>query len=353
MDNTIFQRAKDIINNFPVSDELLHEKSELDINDDIYPGISELLKLVEAIKTTQGTRDVYLTNVQKEILCDQVGEVERLISAIESKLEDGQVLSKVDMKDLIQDNYNREYSDNIYNVLRAFLVMTKIASSTGRTGRNNSGLIKYVENADEYNQAVQDIKSEIDDEINKISGEGIDKDKIREDVRSRHESILYPAASDIVVSMEYEPVTLGKVRRLSGEWNTPDVIGYKIVKYEVFGGGDLEVISLEVKWSLTKQAIAEANSHQQLVNFSYIMVDDEFDWLDKNLIVEMQNKGIGLICKLNGEHRLVLNAKLTGTPKAAIDKFMLEAVNNQEDILEIKKELAKIHYNDYFKPLLP
>jgi hypothetical protein len=124
--------------------------------------------------------------------------------------------------------------------------------------------------------------------------------------------------------------------------------------FKWLGGAELEIVSLEVKWEISKQAIAETNSHQNLSNRSYLLVYQFFDEIEEGYRLDLINKGIGLICKNRNKdgYEICLPARRNAPENSDIDNF-LDIAMDKNELQELKGELAKHFYNSFWKPLLP
>lgn len=195
----------------------------------------------------------------------------------------------------------------------AALVARQVSSARsshgGESGLLDPGIYDAEQSAKEINEAELDYakaKSEED----------------REEKARKHERVLYPAAEKIATIMGYQPKTPGVERRLRGEWNTSDVIAYRPEEYKVLVGAQVELISVEVQWVVSKLAIARANSHQRFTHRTYLMVQQRFSEIDETYLLELAAKGAGLICK-TGDGHAVDTVAACNTPLATgLDNFL-------------------------------
>jgi hypothetical protein len=246
------------------------------------------------------------------------------------------MLTKAEVLSVIRD---KKEDENDYYQFVGILSSLGLVTSAGRS---RTGGIKAYDKTQENAQIEEAIK-----EIEKNHSQ-----ESQENTKAEKENVLYPSAAKEVSALGFETIIMGVTRRLSGEWNTPDVIGYRINRFKNIGGAEIEIVTVEVKWEISKLAIAESNSHQRLGHKSYLMVHQTFDEVDKSLLTELISKGIGLICKRNEEHKVYVPAIRNNPDKIDIDDFLGQALDTPT-IEALKKEIAKHFYTDYFKPLLP
>lgn len=331
----VFKEAKIAINKIS-SDGGLHDLSEL-TNEAGLLGISTILSLVGAIRTTQGTSKVYFEEIDVDKVEDEIDSLKAVIKDLIGSLRNS-IDKSVKKTEVVSILEQHKFTESDYYQIVSLLSQNNIATSAGKGRMGGIQLYEEDQQTEEIEKAVKEIQEE--------TGEG------KERKETEREDVLYPSASKLVSDLGYQAVVLGVVRRLRGEWNTPDLIGYKINKLSVLGGAEVEVISVEVKWSISKYAIAEANSHQKSVNKSYLMVYQELEKIDEIYLSEMLEKGIGLICLKSGKPVIHSAAKITNALKIDVDGFLSNALD-KEAVNSIKDEIAKSIYNDTLGRLLP
>lgn len=320
--------------------EGLVETDELGL-ENAHPATMSLLSLVQIIRTVQGTSRIYIGKgiKSKNQAVQKIDMVKKVLINITEHLSNSNNhnLAKKDIICIFSDN---DVEDSKYNDYIKILSLLNIATSTGR---GKYGGIKLYDKETEK-QGINEVEKFIE------NAEGKKKEKLKK----RHEPDLYPAAAKFVTSLGYAAIILGGVRVVKGKgnWNTPDIVGYNIVDYSVLGGADLEIISVEVKWDLTKYAIAEANSHQRLAHKTFIMVKQKYNDIRKSLIEELIHKGLGLICSDIDEYRIVLPPKRNIIDKTELNEF-LEIVLDEKDVKSIKEQIATYYYKHYHQPLMP
>lgn len=197
----------------------------------------------------------------------------------------------------------------------------------------------------QFTQLLQQEEKEVADSLD---GSSIN-DEFGESIESRtHESKLYPMAEvflqGLIWSEEkiiYETLVLGVKRRLQGQWNTPDIIGWRVIPLEITGGAEIELVSLEVKWALSKDAVAEANSHQKIAHKSYLLTTETIEQIQskQHLIEDAACKGIGLICKQGDSYICILPARDNQVQSSKINAFLMDVLS-QEQIKLIRQKFA-------------
>jgi len=336
METRLFDYALDILNKIQVmaQDELV-SASEIEIDLDKNPGIMKLLSLVGAIKTTQGTQRFYINKFDLKAANEMLATISIFAKEIDSILQKTPVLSRKEIVPLLE---KAKINEADYNDCLSLLASLNISTSAGK-GRTG-GISRY--NNDEIVKNIESAKIEIAKEKN--------EDK-KEKKSNEHEKVLYPNAEKFLLELGYDPIILGVNKKLKGKWNTPDIIGYSIEGLSVIGGAYLETVSIEVKWKMSKDAIAEANSHQKLVNKSYLWVNQEIEDIDEEYLLEIAEKGLGLICLKNSMSVMHCAAKYSSATDYQINNFLETALTGDYAPIkdEIKTEIARKYYVDYFK----
>lgn len=340
--NDLIKKAKEIVQKISPKDGLI-DPEKLEIREDESKGITELLSHVGAIKTARGTSKVYVSESIKnrEAILGRLNIVEQILNNIYEKIKSSpkKQLSRKEVSEIL--NQNGESEEDYYSLIGLLSGLNLVTSIGGRTG----GIKIYDESAE-----LNPIK-----EAEKEFSETTDEKK-SEKKKSEKEDVLYPSARKFISDLGFQALTLGVRRRFSGEWNTPDVIGYKVNPFKWLGGAELEIVTLEVKWEISKQAIAETNSHQNLSHRSYLLVYQFFDEIEENHRMELINKGIGLICRNRNKdkdgYEICLPAKRNIPENSDLDNF-LDIAMDENELQELKNELAKHFYASFWKPLLP
>lgn len=334
----LIEDAVQIVEKLQPSEELQDPKN-IGLTD-VSPIMYDVLSKVDAINTVQGTNKVYIGLSMKDIE-NVKNELEHLKSTLNNvynalkQKEDG-YMSRNEVILVLKENNENE--DSYYTII-GILSSLDLATSAGR-GR--IGGIK-IYNKEENQENIQKAESQ-------IAQETTIEEQTKVKVEKEH--VLYPSAVKEISGLGYQAIILGGNRRLPGEWNTPDVFGYKINRYKNIGGAEIDITTVEVKWEISKYAIAEAISHQKLGHRTYLMVHQELEEIDKSYLSDLVSNGIGLICKKGNEHKLIILSKRNNPDKIIIDDFLGLAVDTSE-IEIVKREIAKHFYTDYFKPILP
>ncbi len=319
-------------------DEGLHEPKDLGINENEFPAITLVLSIIGAIRTVQGTEKIYKTVDDIEIVKSKLYKLKSMLKAIKDELKTAQnsQLVKSDILKIIGDH---SFNEDTYSRVTYILSNLNIATSIGK-GRIG-GLKRY-----DIEESAKEIKK-----VEQKFGKGKDQKK-----RDEHESVLYPAAVKVLTDIQYEAIITGGKRRFEGEWNTPDVIGYKIIPYETLIGCNIELVTVEVKWDLdreSKKSIAEANSHKKFSHKSYLMVDQIYTDLDQSVVRELMEHGIGLICKdTDGSYKIQMPCSKNNNPETfQVDRFLSNALENDQKG-SIQEEVAKFFLRGYFDPFI-
>lgn len=164
------------------------------------------------------------------------------------------------------------------------------------TGRRRAGGVQLAA-ADE--KAIQQAATR-EEEL----GRQVEADKKKE---REHESVFYDAAADLLEraygGLGVRPVVLGNRQLADGQWNTPDVVGLYVKPAGPGGLPVLRVMSVEVKWRLTRDAIAEAASHKRFANYSYLFVPVSYSDVEPELVTECTLAGVGLMCPRQSNSR--------------------------------------------------
>lgn len=157
------------------------------------------------------------------------------------------------------------------------------------TGRRKVGGVQLAAAAEEAMHQAATREEEL--------GKQVEADKKKE---REHESVFYDAAADLLEraygGLGVRPVVLGNRQLADGQWNTPDVVGLYVKPAGPGGLPVLRLLSVEVKWRLTRDAIAEAASHKRFVNYSFLFVPSSYSEIEPELVTECTLAGIGLMC---------------------------------------------------------
>ncbi len=334
----VIQQARNFILNTDfneLSERELKEKDEVDLLNK-HESVETILCMVQAIRKVQGTSRIYLgEGLRDEEKClsklDDLGEsLIQIYSEIKSRKE--KMLTRVEFVDILRSMKQDE--NDYYNFVSILSSLDLITS----VGKGRIGGVKLYDIKEEQKE-IQNAE--------KIIQESKDKEKAKDE----HEKALYDSAAKVLSNEGYQAITLGVRRRFSGEWNTPDVMGHRIAKYSVIGGADIELVTIEVKWDVSKQAIAEANSHQKFSNKSFLFVSQNFQDIGEKYIRELIEKGIGLICKHDKSYKIFIPPRENNPDLRRVDNFLKGALE-PDDIRQIKIELAKQYYLDFYEPLI-
>jgi predicted transcriptional regulator len=104
-------------------------------------------------------------------------------------------------------------------------------------------------------------------------------------------------------TIDFEVIISGN-QRGDSEWSTPDVTGVVVLRGSNIGIPIIRVFTIEVKFGLSLQAIAEAAAHRRFSHYSYVGVYPQHAW-DENMAAELKaelaSAGIGLICPVTAK----------------------------------------------------
>ena len=325
------------------ADGELHSLADLGVAQHDIPAMQKVLSLINAVKTARGTTRVYYQDMRQE---EAVGALDRLgkltnetVSALReaegTELTKSEVVDKLNAHEFCEDDY--------YSVV-SLLSLAELATSAGR-GRTG-GIALY--EAESASEEIAEAEKQVQDA--EAGAERSEEEQTKKE--TEHEKALYPSAAKLVTDMGYQAITLGVDRRLAGEWNTPDILGYRVNRLAVLCGGSIDCVTVEVKWGMSKSAIAEANSHQRLAHRSYLLVHQELGQIEETYLVELLDKGIGLICLKDDRPVVHSAARRNLVEDTDVDSF-LEIALDSEALKEIKDELARHFYQDVFARLMP
>lgn len=294
------------------------------------------LNSLGAIRKTQGTSSVYVLETTREKQEYHLSNLQQCIDTILTKLEESPIrkLSKNEIVSILSDFNLDLYYYSILSILS--LEYPVVSAGAGRTGGVELHTIKSQ-------------KQIVDDTAKNISKL---KDGEKEAQERKHESKLYIYAHEILSQNGYQAVTLGVKRRLSGQWNTPDVLGYRLNRFNVLCGAEIEVVTVEVKWQVTKDAIAEAHSHQRRAHKCYLMAHQELMDIDGPSICDLGEKGIGLICLIDNKFFIHSHPRANSISLKDIDDFLNDALET-EDRKSLREEIAQAFCCGALSPLLP
>jgi len=332
--NNLVLKAKEIIQVL-AHNVGLQDPENIGIFEIEYRGITELLSKVGAIKTARGTSKVYISETikSKDIILEKLNIVEKTLINIYDKLESsvGKQLSRKEVSEILFQN--GENIDDYYTFIGILSGLNLATSIGGRTGGikiyNREAELKPIHTAEK-----------------EIKGKS-------EKSKSEREDVLYPSAVKFFSDLGYQALILGTKKRFRGTWNTPDVLGYKVTPYKWLGGAELEILTVEVKWEISKYAIAETNSHQNRSHKSYLLIYQFFHEVEETYLSELISKGIGLICKKgDDDYAIFLPARRNTPDNIDLDKF-LDIAMDPKELLELKEEIAKHFYMSYTAPLMP
>lgn len=111
-----------------------------------------------------------------------------------------------------------------------------------------------------------------------------------------HERAYYDYLAD-KLGLEGWDVTITGVRqRRSGQWSTPDLVGFKVLEAPALLAPIVRIVTVEVKHALDLIAIAEAEAHQRFAHYSYLAVPQASSEISPALITGLTRRGLGLIC---------------------------------------------------------
>jgi len=295
-------------------------------NDDIRI-INKILAIIGVAEQSPGTTRIYIRPNRIINASNNLHALDNAINALQQKLNnDNRNLPRQEVVNTISEYL--ENPDNIYSTVVQIMSYCEIAipGSRGRRG----GIVLY--NAEQQQKQIQEEYEEAN--RNHASSD------------NNREKVLYGIASKKLAEWGYEPIQLGEVRRLEGEWNTPDVIGYKLNKRNLFLGFDVEVITVEVKWSISKSAIAQAESHQRLGHNAYLMVYENYDSISDEFKKLCAEKGIGVLCCDTEDASLRLESRDNNTPFQHIERFLNKAIPEEDHKRQLRKEMVDLMSHD-------
>ncbi|WP_144306931.1 hypothetical protein [Oceanidesulfovibrio marinus] len=329
----IEQSLPEILKRSPSPDLISFEQLGLK---DAPPSVPYILELTGAIRKTQGTSNVYVLETTRDKQERYLSDLRECINTIVVKLKENPFnrLSKNEITPILQEYNLDPYYYSILQILS--LEHLAVSVGAGRTG-----------GFELYTTKTQD--KTIDDTAKDLSKF---KDGEKKAQEKKHESKLYPYAHEILSQEGYQAVTLGVKRRLPGRWNTPDVIGYRLNRFSVLCGAEMEVVTVEVKWQVDKEAIAEAHSHQRRAHKSYLMAHQELMDIDGPSICDLGEKGIGLICLINNQFFIHSHPRANSISLKDIDDFLNDALET-EDRKSLQEEIAQAFCSGALSPLLP
>ena len=324
----LLKQATSVVRELGTGDELL------EIDDKIASGfdkvlVKDVLSMAGVVQTVQGTNRVYRLlqgGGESKSALEKIGQ---LLEAVPSALRKSQGrLTRKEVEAIIERHgYDRDY----YGVLVSILSRLDLVTSAGR-GRTGG--------VEPYNKAA------LNKELKAALAHGVDSSDATSDETDRaHEQVLYPHAEKVLTDLGFETTVLGVNRRLRGEWNTPDVIGIKLVRHQVLLGADMEVATVEAKWRLTKSGVAECASHKRLAHRSYLLTNERIDEIDQILIIDLLERGLGLICKHEDRFEVQIPARRTEVPPFELDGFLTVALSS-EDQAALRQDLAKAIFTD-------
>lgn len=329
-----------------VADQSEEELHDFEIDGDFDETIVKLVKTVlitiGAIEPSRGTRKVY----KKKLIGDDwwviFNNLKKSLDEIKLELDSKRIVVKRSINAiLIRNEINA--ADNYINVINIFFSLYPNLTPPLAT---KIGGIQFSENNFEA------IKEKSRKEFKEEENRNIEGDAQKKNFRE-HEQVFYPIAEKILIEDGYMAITLGVNRRLTGEWNTPDVIGYKLIPLDVLGGVFVELVSIEVKWEISKSAIAEANSHQKLTHKSYIFVDQEIENINQEMIKEVALTGLGLICKKADKYLIHIYSQDNPVSALAVNDFLSRALANDLDAKEqIQRQIAIKSTGEQMKKIL-
>ncbi len=295
--------------------------------------IDRVLRALGIIIGVKGTSRIRIAEFDVEKKQQELerfeGAIEKIISELDSA-ENG-TLSRQQVVAILA---GFSLSDESYYHILGIMSLLGLATSAGRS--RTGGFQKSHQEQDD---------GELE-KAEKIIGEAPPKSKSEKE--NEHEEVLYPAAADFLSQLNYQAIILGRKRRLAGEWNTPDIAGYRVRTFHLCGVPDIQTVTIEVKWSISKQAIAEATSHQRFAHYSYLLVRQDINSISVDLREDLITQGLGLIALINKEYAIIIPPKYTGADLESVDDF-LNAVLSEEERKGIHDEMANHIVDRYFK----
>lgn len=266
----------------PTTDDGVLLLDQLDVGEDILPGETDrqlrkdLLAVVGTIEVTRGYGGpARLSSDRADVAPAALGVAKKIWEAL-CATPDG-YLSPDALKKVERSDDAIERANLLLKTLRLV------------TGRRRAGGIQLAVAAE---AAIQEAAKREEDLGRRVEA---DKEQARE-----HESVLYDAAADLLEraygGQGVRPIVLGNRQLADGQWNTPDVVGFYVKPAGAGGLPILRVFSVEVKWRLSRDAIAEAASHKRFANYAFIFVPTSYSDLDVELVTECTQAGVGLMC---------------------------------------------------------
>ena len=173
-----------------------------------------------------------------------------------------------------------------------------------------------------------------------------------ERVAREHEEVLYQPAFDFLDEVYggepgFHAVILGNKQLAEGKWNTPDVIGMYVKPCGSGGLPVLRLLSVEAKWRLTRDAVAEAASHRRFANYAFLLVPTAFLDIDRRLITECMEAGVGIICPGKSgaqKYHIQFRPSLNRPDEEAVDEFLNSFRGDDKKLLAERaaKEVRKL-----------
>jgi hypothetical protein len=111
------------------------------------------------------------------------------------------------------------------------------------------------------------------------------------------EKAWYPFAEAVLAELNYETAIVGDQRSGGGEWGTPDVLGYYLVESTSGLIPIRRIAAVEVKFALTRAALAQANAYRRFAHYVFLAVAQCIADLPLDLRAECHAAGIGLMCR--------------------------------------------------------
>lgn len=181
-----------------------------------------------------------------------------------------------------------------------------------------------------YGDFLKDLQA-AEEEIEKLREGDAEREEKEAEEEASHEKVYYDPAAAALIDLGFSASVVGVRHRAAGAWNTPDVIGFYVHRSRSIVVPVVRVATVEVKHSLTRHAIAEAESHKRLGHFSYVCVPSPFLELPKDLVTECVEKGLGIICpRRKGQQFIVhIDAPLHRPDEEDVDLMLSNFTDDQ------------------------
>lgn len=136
-----------------------------------------------------------------------------------------------------------------------------------------------------------------------------------------------------------------------GEYMTPDVVGYHILKAESLQRCVVRAYSVEVKLALNLTAVAEAEAHRRFAHFVYLLAPQSFLEIDPVVKLAAAAKGIGIMSRVDNAKKEIyiqLESALHAPDPSEVDAMFRDVPSREEgdDQKKLSELIAETLKND-------